>query len=150
MKVRPCALVWRNSANLPEILLMHYCYGGQDVFALPGGNPDRGEILPQTIIRELQEELGVTVTLGDMVLAGEMLLTQRNNDVLHVVFEAQTMQGEPVLNPAETTALEVLWKPISELSSLNLYPNIGTQIQTWFNSATNLGYVGRIEQQYFG
>jgi ADP-ribose pyrophosphatase YjhB (NUDIX family) len=137
-------------ANQPEILLMHYCYGGQDVFALPGGNPDRGEILPQTIVRELQEELGVTVTIGEMILAGEMLLTQRNDDVLHVVFEGRDMQGEPVLNPAETTALDVLWKPVSELPSLNLYPNIGASIQAWFDRVTNLGYVGRIDQQYFG
>jgi 8-oxo-dGTP pyrophosphatase MutT (NUDIX family) len=150
MKVRPCALVWRHSADQPEVLLMRYCYGGQDVFALPGGNPDRGEILPQTVARELQEELGVTATIGEMILAGEMLLTQRNDDVLHVVFEGRDMQGNPVLNPAETTALDVLWKPVSELSILNLYPNIGASIQVWFDSTTNLGYVGRIEQQYFG
>lgn len=150
MKVRPSALIWRQQANQTEVLLMRYNYGGQDVFALPGGNPDRDETLPQTIIREIREELGVSVDVGEMILAGEMLLSQRNDDVLHIVFAARNLQGEPNLNPAETTALNLVWIPVSEVDKLNLYPNIGAKIQPWFNSATYLGYVGRIEQQYFG
>ncbi len=149
MKVRPSALIWRQYANQTEILLMRYAYGGQNVFALPGGNPERGEILTQTIVREIQEELSVSVDIGEMILAGEMLLSERNDDVLHVVFAARNLQGEPALNPAETTALELVWKPVSQLDKLNLYPNIGARIQPWFTSATYLGYIGRIEQQYF-
>lgn len=129
---------------------MHYQYGGQDVYALPGGNPDRGEILTETVVREIQEELGVSVDIGEMILAGEMLLSQRNDDVLHVVFAASNLQGEPVLNPAETTALDLVWKPLPDLTGLHLYPNIGASIQAWFQTAQRPGYIGRIEQQYFG
>ncbi|QJD78184.1 NUDIX domain-containing protein [Spirosoma rhododendri] len=150
MKVRPSALIWRVQDNKTEVLLMRYNYGGQDVLALPGGNPDRGEILPETIVREIREELGVSVDVGEMILAGEMLLTERNDDVLHVVFAARNLQGTPALNPAETSALELVWQPIADLPHLNLYPNIGERLQSWFSSATYLGYVGRIEQQYFG
>lgn len=149
MKVRPSALIWRQNAAQTEILLMRYQYGGQAVFALPGGNPDRGETLPQTIVREIREELGVSVEVEEMILAGEMLLSQRNDDVLHVVFAIRNLLGEPTLNPAETTALELVWIPVLELSQLNMYPNIGAKIQPWFSSATYLGYIGRIEQTYF-
>ncbi|WP_020596362.1 NUDIX domain-containing protein [Spirosoma panaciterrae] len=150
MKVRPCALIWQQTASNVEVLFMRYSYGGHDVFALPGGSPDRNETLPETIVREVQEELGVSVDVGEMILAGEMLLSQRNDDVLHVVFAGRNLQGIPVLNPIETTALELVWKPVSELHGLNLYPNVGKQLQAWFESAVDLGYVGRIEQQYFG
>jgi len=149
MKVRPAALIWRLFENQTEILLMRYQYGGQDVFALPGGSCDRGETLPQTVIRELQEELGISADIGEMILTGEMLLSERNDDVLHVVFAARNLQGEPTLNPAETTALELVWVPVVGLDQLNLYPNIGARIQPWFTSATYLGYIGRIEQRYF-
>ena len=97
---------------------MRYSYGGQDVFALPGGSPNRGEILPETIIREIREELGISIEVGEMILAGEMLLTQRNDDVLHVVFAVRTFTGTPVLNPDETTALDVVWKPITNWVTL--------------------------------
>lgn len=149
MKVRPSALIWRHHTNRTEILLMHYRYGETDVFALPGGNPDRGETLPETIIRELQEELGVSVVIGEMTFAGEMLLSERTDDVLHVVFAARNLQGEPVLNPTETSALAVQWVSLNELDTLNLYPNVGKTIQQWFDSAIDLGYIGQIEQQYF-
>ncbi len=150
MKVRPAALIWRQQDSQTEILLMRYQYGGQDVYALPGGNCDRGETLPETIVRELREELGVSVEIGEMILAGEMLLSQRNDDVLHVIFATRNLQGEPALNPAETSALELVWKPIQEINQFNLYPNIGVRLQSWFESATYLGYIGRIEQPYFG
>ena len=149
MKVRPAALIWRLFENQTEMLLMRYQYGGQDVFALPGGNCDRGETLPETVVRELREELGITVDIGEMILAGEMLLSERNDDVLHVVFATRNLQGTPTLNSDETTAIELVWVPVVGLDQLNLYPNIGARIQPWFTSATYLGYVGRIEQQYF-
>lgn len=150
MKVRPSALIWRDHNNQTEVLLMHYRYGEADVFALPGGNPDRGETLPETVKREVQEELGVSITVSEMAFAGEMLLSERADDVLHIVFAAHELQGEPTLNPAETTALAVRWILVGELDKLNLYPNVGKTIQQWFDSAIDLGYIGRIEQQYFG
>ncbi len=150
MKVRPAALIWRHADSQTEILLMRYQYGGQDVFALPGGNCDRGETLPETIRRELREELGVSVDIGEMILAGEMLLSERNDDVLHVIFAARNLTGQPTLNPAETSAQELVWVPVVGLDQLNLYPNIGAKIQPWFSSATCPGYVGRIAQPYFG
>ena len=149
MKVRPSALIWRKNNSQIEVLFMRYSYGGQDVFALPGGSAERGEVLPETIIREVREELGISIEVGEMILAGEMLLSQRNEDVLHVVFAVRTFTGTPTLNPDETTALDVIWKPINELENLNLYPNVGARLQPWFESASYLGYIGRIEQQYF-
>ena len=84
-----------------------------------------------------------------MTFAGEMLLSERTDDVLHVVFAARNLQGEPVLNPTETSALAVQWVSLNELDTLNLYPNVGKTIQQWFDSAIDLGYIGQIEQQYF-
>lgn len=150
MTVRPSALIIRLSNRRIEVLLMHYRYGEADVFALPGGNPDRGETLPETVVREVREELGISITVGNMILAGEMLLSERANDVLHLVFATHNLQGEPILNSAETSARAVEWVPVTDLDKRNLYPNVGEAIQHWIYSATDLGYIGRIEQRYFG
>lgn len=141
MKVRPSALIVEKN----HVLLLRYYYDGNDVFALPGGNPDPNETLPQTIERELREELGVEVEITKMRLTGEVLLSPRKDDVLHCVFEAQIIGGLPRLDPAQTSALEIVWQPIAKLASLNLYPNVGLAIQ---NGQT--GYVGKINQPYFG
>lgn len=152
MKVRPSVILSRfiDESSKTEILLLHYRYGDQDVYALPGGNPDRGETLPQTIVRELQEELGVVVEVGTMVFCGEVILDEAKNDVLHTVFRGKLTAGTPELNAAETTALGVVWRSIDELEALNLYPNIGAEIQRWFVfGGFGPGYIGRIKQRYF-
>lgn len=133
-----------------HVLLMHYRYGETDVFGLPGGNPDKGETLDQTVIREVQEELGIEVELGPPALFGEVITPESGKeDVLHIIFLAQLIGGIPQLNPAETTALAVAWKPIRELDSLNLYPNVGGQIQNLLASQNSPGYIGKINQAFF-
>jgi 8-oxo-dGTP diphosphatase len=150
MKVRPAVLLIENY----HLLLMHYRYGETDVYALPGGNPDKGETLDLTVMRELQEELGIDVEVGPIAFVGEVILPETadsgaKEDVLHVVFQAQLIGGIPRLNPDETTALAVGWKPVSELDALNLYPNVGRQIQRWLTSQANLEYIGKIDQTFF-
>jgi 8-oxo-dGTP diphosphatase len=150
MKVRPAVLLIENN----HLLLMQYRYGNTDVYGLPGGNPDKGETLDLTVMRELQEELGIDVEVGPIAFVGEVILPPTNGseakeDVLHVVFVCQLIGGIPRINPEETTALAVSWKPVSELDSLNLYPNVGRQIQRWLTAQTNLEYIGKIDQAFF-
>jgi 8-oxo-dGTP diphosphatase len=140
MKVRPAALIEVNN----HLLLMRYRYGESDVFALPGGNPDRGETLSQTLERELREELGVEIEVGRMVLMGEVSVVERKEDVLHVVFLARIVAGIPTLNATETTAHELVWKPLQILPDLNLYPNVGPQLLTLGEA-----YIGAINQPFF-
>lgn len=146
MRVRPAALI----VEKQHVLLLRYRYGDTDVFALPGGNPDRNETLQQTIARELREELGIEIEFKQDAFHGETLLPQLKEDVLHCIFWVEIIGGLPRLNPQETTALEVVWKPISVLADLKLYPNAGKQIQQYFDSALPFGYVGMFEQEYFG
>ncbi|WP_234736315.1 NUDIX domain-containing protein [Tellurirhabdus bombi] len=145
MKVRPALLLLENN----HVLLMHYRYGESDVYALPGGNPDRGETMDTTLIRELEEELGIDVEVGSVACMGEVILPEAKNDVLHVVFSGQIIGGLPKLNPEHTTALAVVWKPIAELAALNMYPNVGRQIQHWLQMGPNAAYVGKIDQPFF-
>ncbi len=152
MKVRPSVMLSRPTATplIPEILLLRYRYGQEDVYALPGGNPDKGETLPETIVRELQEELGIIVAVDTMIFCGEVILDEVKNDVLHTVFGGTITTGIPKLNPVETTALEIVWKSVDELEGLNLYPNLGAEIYRWFVFDTfEPGYIGRIKQRYF-
>ena len=152
MNVRPSIALSRLSASgNPELLLMHYRYNGHDVYALPGGNPDRGETLHQTLERELMEELGVSVVVEDeLLVGGEVLIPERKEDTLHLVFSGEIIAGNPILNPAETTAVAVAWKPANELPDLNLYPNVGSYLQRWLVVyAQPAGYVGPIIQPFF-
>jgi 8-oxo-dGTP diphosphatase len=146
MKVRPSVVIIENDC----VLLMRYRYGQTDVYNLPGGNVDKGETLAQTVVRELQEELGIEIAVEKMILTGEVLMPEPQKDVLHCVFLAKIIEGKPTLNPQETSALEVVWKPIKELNSLDMYPNVGTELERILLEGVGFQYVGRVRQGWYG
>jgi 8-oxo-dGTP diphosphatase len=150
MKIRPAILIIEND----KVLTMQYRYGNEDVYNLPGGNVELGESLIQTLEREMQEELGIKVAVGNLVLVGEVHSggephSQKNSQVLHCIFRGKNLEGKPKLNPKETSAKNIKWLTINELSSKNMYPNIGEAIQKLLAGELQNLYLGKIFQNWF-
>ena len=145
MKIRPAILILEND----KILTMQYRYGNEDVFNIPGGNVEIGESLTETLEREMQEELGIKVEVGNLILVGEVHFLEKNQQTLHCIFQGKILEGIPKLNPAETSAKSIKWLSINELHSKNMYPNVGEAIQKWFSEKLENLYLGKIEQKYF-
>jgi 8-oxo-dGTP pyrophosphatase MutT (NUDIX family) len=127
---------------------MKYQYGDQFIYNLPGGNPDPGELLTETICRECMEELGIDVEVGQMLLMGQVSGTENRDDVLHILFEGELIGGIPELQVGETNAQEVLWLPIDQLSQVTMYPNIGEELVDLFITQQKGKYVGTIQQPW--
>jgi 8-oxo-dGTP diphosphatase len=144
MKVRPAVIIVKEET----VLTMRYEYGENEVYALPGGNPDPDECLTEALRRELMEELGVTVEIGEMALCGEVLWGEMRKETLHMVFRAAIAEGTPALNPEETTALEMVWLPFTELEQKLMYPNVGKNIVQYIKGNLKSSYVGVIDQPY--
>lgn len=147
MKVRPSVII----LDEDKILLMKYNYGGNEVYALPGGNPDDVETLEETLVRELEEELNLHIEVTALVLAGEVIFRENGKSTLHCVFLGRILSGKPHLNPEHTSALSVEWIPLSETAELNMYPNIGKHILDLAdqNPIIKSQYIGRIQQNWF-
>ncbi|REA60461.1 NUDIX hydrolase [Dyadobacter luteus] len=144
MKVRPSAMI----LNGESILTLRYNYGNINVFALPGGNPDPGENLTDALVRELSEELKITTKTGKMVFCGEVIWDEIKKETLHIIFESEITAGTPELNGAETTALEMVWLPFSELNHTILYPNVGKYLLSYIQGKPEPAHVGVIDQPY--
>ena len=145
MKVRPSIAIFKDS----HLLLMRYHYGNTDVYNLPGGNVDKGETLTETVVRELMEELGIEVDLESMILSGDVIMPEEKEDVLHCVFKGRILTGKPILNPKETSALAVVWMPIEDLHELEMYPNVGAELQRFYLKGRGINYMGKIGQKWF-
>lgn len=145
INVRPAILIIENQ----KILTMQYNYGGQEVYNLPGGNLELGEHLSDALAREMQEELGIEVSVGEMILVGEIYFEARKKHTLHLLFEGKITSGIPTLNPKETSALAIKWLNINDLDKINLYPNLSKQIQDYLAEKLSNKYIGKIDQQWF-
>jgi ADP-ribose pyrophosphatase YjhB (NUDIX family) len=145
MRCRPALiLVERN-----HILLMKYQYGNEFVYNLPGGNPDPGETLAETIVRECQEELNIEVEVGNLLMVGDILPSENREPSVHILFEGKIISGIPVLQPEQTTALELVWVSISEITKINMYPNVSEALQDMLFLQKPGKYVGAIRQAWF-
>jgi 8-oxo-dGTP diphosphatase len=147
MNVRPSAILLLDN---DKILTLRYCYGEKEVFALPGGNPDPGESLSDALARELMEELGVEVAVGKMVSCGEVIWQEVRKETLHMVFNANITKGTPALDPAQTTALEIVWLPVSSNLHSRLFVSQcrSADRRILSDETSHAGHIGVIDQPY--
>ncbi|MDN7229001.1 NUDIX hydrolase [Planococcus liqunii] len=93
-------------------------------WAVPAGGVEQGESLRACIEREFFEETGLTIkTLNELkVRSGEYENAAVSFDVHY--FEVQVTGGEIALQEGDEWIAEVAWKPIEELSELDMaYPD---------------------------
>ena len=82
----------------------------------PGGKIDPGEAPDRALVRELREELGVEVVVGDIFAVGHHVYPER--EVLLLVYDARVVAGEP----ACLEVAEFRWASAAELTTIPLPP----------------------------
>ncbi len=140
VRVRAAVLVQHEDA----ILLVRHQKGSQTYWLLPGGGVDFGETAPEAASREVTEETGVEVEIGDLLLASETIAPDGSRHVLHLVFHARLRGGDLKVGDEERLA-EARFVPIAELSALELHPPMAEVLE---NLARGLDpgrvYLGRL------
>lgn len=64
-------------------------------WGLPGGKVDFGERVADTCAREIQEELGVEIEVGDLVCLVDQIDVEAGTHWVSPVFRARIVAGEP-------------------------------------------------------
>lgn len=93
-------------------------------WSFPGGAVEIGERLHEAAAREVHEETGLEIEVGDLIDRAEIILHDDDGRVEHhfviVVFAGRHISGEPVCGD---DADAVRWVDISELPEYQLTPD---------------------------
>lgn len=103
-----------------------------DFWALPGGRCKVMEASADALVREMREELGLTVTVGRLLWLVENFFTHMGVSYhgIELFYEISLPDDAPQLDPSQpfsgqeddTIALIFQWFPLGELRTLPLYP----------------------------
>lgn len=103
---------------------MHRQRDGRTYCVLPGGGIEEGEVAQDACLRELQEETGLTGTLG------ALLSTPWESEAPALYFSVCTEQAQPVLGGPEKSrgteedSYQPAWVPLDQVDSLDLVPAV--------------------------
>ncbi len=133
-----------------SILLVECLIHGETRYFLPGGGQESGEPLNETARREVLEETGHTVTVGELMWVREYIpMNHTNQDGAHrvdFIFRCALSDCTSVSMPnnADRAQIGIRWVPLDELHAIQMWPErvrdlLTDQITGLGDSQTYLG-----------
>ncbi|WEK62405.1 MAG: NUDIX domain-containing protein [Candidatus Microbacterium colombiense] len=95
---------------------------GTTRFMQPGGKPEPGETAVETLIRELQEELGLLLTADDLRPLGTFISAAANESGHRVIADAFAASIDPQSVTVNAELAELRWITPADVPTLPLAP----------------------------
>ncbi|MCG6883442.1 MAG: NUDIX domain-containing protein [Silicimonas sp.] len=109
-----------------RLLLVNAWPGGtSDLLCAPGGGVEPHASLPENLVREVHEETGLTVSVGEVALVNEFHDPDRPFHQVDVYFRCEIVSGDPRgewVDP-EGVVTERLWLTRSEVMARRFKPD---------------------------
>ena len=109
-----------------RLLMVNAWPGGQsDLLCAPGGGVEVGQSLPDNLRREVHEETGLTVDVGEVVLVNEFHDPSRGFHQVDIYYRCQIVSGDPEADwtDPEGVVTERYWLSRAELMTRRFKPD---------------------------
>lgn len=125
MTARPIPGVGVAVISEGRVLLIQRGRGAQaGKWAVPGGKVDLGETLRETAVREVREETGLDIDLGDAVWVGESIGPGDPPEWHYTLVDfVAVVNGDLSAEPADDAA-DLRWVTIDEARAMDLTPTM--------------------------
>ena len=124
-----------------KVLVVKHQKQGRSYFLLPGGGQEAGESQKHALIREWQEELGVTIEVGDFLFLGESVppVDLEKSQVLQITFAVKSIEGTPKINP-DPPLVDFTYLDLNNVGDVLFFPDCIDQIQSLAQGNAPLAY----------
>jgi 8-oxo-dGTP pyrophosphatase MutT (NUDIX family) len=109
-----------------RLLMVNAWPGGKsDLLCAPGGGVEKHASLPENLVREIHEETGLTVAVGEVALVNEFHDAPRGFHQVDVYFRCTLLAGDPkgAWTDPEGVVTERLWLTRTELEARRFKPD---------------------------
>ena len=129
-----------------RVLLVRHRRGNRRYFLLPGGGVEHRETLADALKREVLEEVGLDIEVGDPVLLSDTVDPASPAHRVHIVFAATVLAGVPHAPENDPRVEDVAFATPSELDGLDLRPPIASAIRKVLDDPEHAGarYLGSL------
>ena len=110
-----------------QILLVRHEKNGKSYWLIPGGGVDFGETAEEALIREYQEEVGLQIKVGKLVLVHDSIPPNRHRQVLNLYFLVTT-DNYDIQVTQDGVLKGAAFQPLSEFPKLQVNPDVKAQI----------------------
>lgn len=112
----------------------------ENLWEIPGGRLDADEPSPEdALIREVQEELGVSIRVRRMVHSQQFIHGQEGSAHLLLAYEAELCDTDAEFRPDPGEVAEMRWISKDELPKYEIYPNCHNALKVYCG-LTKRGY----------